>query len=657
MLQNKPSSSRRLLLITCLTFFFLISAESLIAAQHLDKYFAHPTVEDQYGVIAPWYKGLNGQLDFRVRIAAETMKRYPWTEPNEMVDVPAYMVNGNWRIDGIGTIRVLPIIYGYEKRAEKFPKTKEYPYWTNGDYGRRLYYILSGMVDYYRYTGDPAAIAHITMQADHLLDYTLTDEGFAWPEFPVSVPIKGVGYHFYDSSSPIQLDISAHQGMALLQAYQVVERKRWFEAAKHWGDLFAANMRKNRQLNESPWNRYAVKGINLPGAEDKQTGGVALILEFIDELIRLGYKGKDNQIIEARDQCRAYIRDYLLPNWTMEDAWGRHYWDGNNALQVIVPTTIVTRCLMASPDYFTNWQADVRNILSIFLNRSSVNPRSESDVYNGAWSYPESGNCCKRSLDYSPIYFAHCYAQYGVLADSEWGREMARRQIILATYHFRKTGVVEDLFDGGQGIAGGWFKLAHPATLKQVLSVMAWLPETFGPSRENHIMQSTSVINSVIYGKGKIEYSTFDAPANSIDVLRLAFCPESIIAEGKKLKLRKDLDSNGYTIKKLTNGDCIIKVRHDSKKTIVIKGNDPQKVIDDRKLQYHGNWIVRTDQNAYKDKLHVSSSSDSSVSYTFTGNQVRLIGQAGPSGGLADVYLDGGKQLVRIDCWNPSKAR
>ena len=37
----------------------------------------------------------------------------------------------------------------------------------------------------------------------------------------------------------------------------------------------------------------------------------------------------------------------------------------------------------------------------------------------------------------------------------------------------------------------------------------------------------------------------------------------------------------------------------------------------------------------------------------FTGNQVRLIGRADTSGGKADVYLDGVKQLCGIDFWCP----
>ena len=41
------------------------------------------------------------------------------------------------------------------------------------------------------------------------------------------------------------------------------------------------------------------------------------------------------------------------------------------------------------------------------------------------------------------------------------------------------------------------------------------------------------------------------------------------------------------------------------------------------------------------------------MSCSFEGNQVRLIGSVEPGGGLADVYLDGVKQLCGIDFWNP----
>ena len=42
------------------------------------------------------------------------------------------------------------------------------------------------------------------------------------------------------------------------------------------------------------------------------------------------------------------------------------------------------------------------------------------------------------------------------------------------------------------------------------------------------------------------------------------------------------------------------------------------------------------------------------MEYRFEGNQVRLVGRAGESGGLADVYLDDVKQVVPVDCYSPT---
>ena len=57
----------------------------------LKQYYAHPAVEDRFGVIAPWHKGLNGPLDERIRIAAEIYKRYPWAGLDQAVEiVPAF---------------------------------------------------------------------------------------------------------------------------------------------------------------------------------------------------------------------------------------------------------------------------------------------------------------------------------------------------------------------------------------------------------------------------------------------------------------------------------------------------------------------------------------------------------------------------------------
>src|ERR1700688_2287500 len=76
------------------------------AATSRSKYFAHDAVEDRNGVIAPWYNGQNGQFDLRVRIAAKTLKRYPWTTADAVAVVHQYVLNGTWSIAPDGKITI-----------------------------------------------------------------------------------------------------------------------------------------------------------------------------------------------------------------------------------------------------------------------------------------------------------------------------------------------------------------------------------------------------------------------------------------------------------------------------------------------------------------------------------------------------------------------
>lgn len=609
-----------------------LAARVSAAATTQKHYYAHDAVEDRHGVIAPWYRGQNGQLDLRIRIAAETLKRYPWTEPGKApVQVPEYICSGAWKIAADGTITIPPISD-----------------WANGDLGQRASYVLSGLIDYYRYSGDPAAIAHMTMQADYLLDYCLTPDDHSWPRFLVSVPTKGKPYGHVDPRGFIQLDIVAEVGAPLIRAAQMTGNQRWLDAAKHWGDLLAE--KRDRRPGQPPWGRYA----NAEDApwEDIATGGIVFILDFFDELIRTGYTGKDNAIIEARNAGVAYLRDVLLPDWTGGDVWGRNYWDWPCNVQVENVTEFAVRYLMNHPDEFPNWRNDARNIMSLFLNRTSVAPGSSGDVFSGAWAYPESSGCCGRSLWYGPMELANVWAQYGVLADSEWAREIARRKIILSTYDVHETGVVEDNIDGGQIVAGAWFKIAHPMALKHCLAVIAWMPDIFAPPRENHIVRSTAVVKSVSYQKGRIAYLTADAPVNTVDVLRLAFQPAAVSADGKPLDQRSDPNANGYMVEPLPCGDCILTVRHDGATRVAVTGDDPQRT-NRGGFSFNGEWVRQLPRLRDGGDVPYSSSANATFSCVFEGNQVRLFGMSGPEGGLADVYLDDVKQLVGIDCWSP----
>ncbi len=462
------------------------------AATVQKHYFAYDAVHDAYGVIAPWYTGLNGQCDLRVRIAAETLKRYPWTtSANAVAQYPHYVFNGYWSIAADGTIR-----------------PRDPGEVANSDVGQRALSVLNGLVDYYRYTGDPAAVAHLTYMADSLLDYGLTPADHPWPGMFISVPSNGKVYYKADPHGLIQLDISAATGQGLLRAYQLTGNVRWLEAAKHWADLLAEHC--NLDPKADPWARYAnfadAKAAWKGKLTNKQTGGVTMILAFLDDMIRFGYTGRAGALLKARDAGRRYLEDRLLPVWWANDTWGRFFWDWDNPVQNAWTTPDAARYLLDHPDDFLNWRCDARNILTLFLNRSSVNNSSNSDVFSGAWAYPEANNCCGRSLWYSPIVVAPAFAQYAVETGDPWFRELAYRQMVLQTYDVHETGVSEDLIDGGIGVNDNFFNIAHALPLRFVLAAIGWLPEELGASRENHIVRCTAVVNAVVYGAGRIEF-------------------------------------------------------------------------------------------------------------------------------------------------------
>jgi len=274
--------------------------------------------------------------------------------------------------------------------------------------------------------------------------------------------------------------------------------------------------------------------------------------------------------------------------------------------------------LIAQRQLFPNWRCDARNIVTVFYNRTSSAPESGGDVFSGAWAYPESSSCCGRSLWYSPLLVGSILGQYAFVSGDPWMREMAVRQLILQTYDAHETGVTEDNIDGGIIVNGAWFNIAHPLPLYWVQMASGWLPEELGAGRENHIVRSCAVVKSVCYGDGDITYSTFDAPPETVDVLRLAFVPQEITADERALRERQDLSANGYTVKKLSNGDAIVHVRHDGATRIRVRGEDPQRVLDGSALTFDGAWTTHEKTEASGRTLRTTEAEGAAVTQTIT---------------------------------------
>lgn len=622
----------RLVVVTGLLIYGLLGVLSpLRSAVVQPRYYAFPAVHDTDGVIASRYTGGNGPFDERVRIAMDTLKRYPWTEAGQApITAPHHVYSGQWRIDAASGAITIP----------------ELTDWNNGDWGQRAANTLIGLADYYRYSGDAHAIAQMQWIAEAVCAVLLTPDDHDWPRFPVTVPVKGKPYGQAEPRGYIQLDIAAELGMGMIRAWQLTGDRRWWQAVTHWGDLFA--LHRNRQPGRAPWLRYANPQDTLWPGEPQMTGGIVFILEFLNELVANGYTGRNGAIVQEIHAGDAWLRLQLLPRWLDGDTWGRNYWDWPNPVQAENVTEYAARYLMTHANKFPQWRTDARNIMMLFLHNTSVDGASGGEVYSGAWAYPESSSCCGRSLWYGPMELATVFAEYGVRTRQWEFAEIALRKQTLAAYDAHPNGWSEDNIDGGSIVCADWFKIAHPMALKHLLHTMAWLPDRMGPQREDHIMRASVPITRVVYRPGEIVYDTHRAPAGVQEVVRTGFRPERVLAGGKPLPLRREpLHAPGYALTALPYGDWLVTVRHDGQTTVRLQGPPQRKAAPAQSAVATGGW-----KSGASGRVE-SETTDSTVTFRFRGTSFRLIGPALPDGGLADVEIDGASQLAPLDACSP----
>jgi hypothetical protein len=117
---------------------------------------------------------------------------------------------------------------------------------------------------------------------------------------------------------------------------------------------------------------------------------------------------------------------------------------------------------------------------------------------------------------------------------------------------------------------------------------------------------------------------------------------------------RADLNGNGYSLVALWNGDCIVTIRHDGRRRIVVTGPDPQQVADDGAFSFTGAWVAGTNPAAHGGSFRSTAEAGASMTFNFIGNRVCLTGPVGPDGGWADALVDGVKEPTLVECWNPS---
>jgi hypothetical protein len=429
--------------------------------------------------------------------------------------------------------------------------------------------FAESLVAWYPYSGDRRAIGVVRTMLDYQLAHGTTPYGWAWPRVPFATScageraygrcLAGLPRRFYGGVEPDKVGLL---GYAYALFYELTGERRYLAAAIRAGDALARNVRPG-DARHTPWP-FRVHGRTGAVVDGAEFGGAVVgPVRLLGELVRLG-AGDTASYRRARDLAWAWVLDHQLdpasPAW---NRWSGFYEDVpyNPRSRNQVPPTLTAHYLLTQEDPAAidpDWERHSRSLLRWVRSSFGRGP------FLGAWGIDEQrapgrpGCCSRAGLGSTTSRWAAVNALLYARTGDRAAREAAFRALNYATYFAAGDGRVSCCGVRSQNTY--WFSDGYGDYLRSFNWAMAAIPE-LAPRGRSHLLGSSSVVQSVTYGRRRLAYRTFDRHA--VEVLRLAYRPGRVTAGRAPLPLRDDLAAEGYVVRALPGGDFVVRIRHD----------------------------------------------------------------------------------------------
>jgi hypothetical protein len=494
---------------------------------------------------------------------------------------------------GLGYDRVLQLGWNFvERRVPRDSRTRSRVYLNyavfDGQTLRGLYWqhnpaflnasFVDSLVAWYPYSGDRRAIAAVREMLDYQLAHGTTPAGWAWPRvpFPTSCGgaraygrcLAGLPRSFYGGIEPDKVGLL---GMGYLQFYELTGNRRYLSAAVNAGDALARHVRAG-DAEHTPWP-FRVNARTGAVLDRAQFGGLIIgPVRLFDELIEIG-AGNTHAYERARSLAWSWLLKHQLnrasPAW---NRWSGFYEDvpynlgsRNQASPILTAHYLLTQVSPEAIDPL--WEEHVEELLRWVRASFGRGP------FLGAWGIdeqwkPGTAGCCSRvGLGSTTSRWAAAYALLYARTGDERARELAVRSLNYSTYFEAGGGRISCC--GNRPFNTYWFSDGYSDYLRSFNWAMAAIPE-LAPKRQNHLLGSSSVVQSVTYGRRSLAYRTFSP--KSRETLRLTYRPQKVTAGSDILRARDDLAGEGYVVRPLAGGDFVVRLRHDRGRRIRVSG-------------------------------------------------------------------------------------
>ena len=510
-------------------------------------------------------------LDTHTVVLDGTDQLLSWITPQDHAYAEAARMSAEFIIDAMnGPIdgsNGLPMIHTHsEYHVDTFAGSD----WANNPAGKNAM-LADGLISYYAFSGDDAAIDAVRELLDHQLAHGTTPSSYTWGDVPWSAAAEGsVDYGDDDiegvgNLEPDKVGELGYHGY--LRFYQFTGETVYLDAAIDCADALAANIRTG-DATHSPW-AFRVDAATGQTAHpaDEYCDHVIATIRLFDELVRLGLGD-----VSAYQSARANAWSWLLTYPVQNETWAEYFEDIDQDVGMENQNQYnpgqTARYLLEHPEIDPNWLAHSTQMIDFIETEFGGTDQGESGLQYGARVIAEQDHYNYKMASHTSRFGAINALLFAATGD-EVAREKAFRSLNWCTYMARDNGAV---IEGPAEHAHNeycWYSDGHGDYIRHFLLAMGAVPE-WAPADEDHLLHTTSVVTSVAYSPFEIRYSTFDD--SSREMLRVTAEPVSVTADGSVLPLRTNLDAEGWTWDAASG---VVRIRHDSAQDIVLSFEQP----------------------------------------------------------------------------------
>ncbi len=520
----------RILFFTLYIFLFIRHVDGQLVKQaSKDSIGSHKIVLDKEGGWLSWYQ-----------------PEVPGAAFTHVSEIASKFIHNGVPVDPTTGLKLYFIACGFDgpqmNSEEKFKSGKTWSHWLHNPACLYAGMVQSLVTGYRVYSGDSSYLDIVQDMLDYQLSHGTTPDNWLWASVPYASSNGGdTIYHGGTQYSTdgrgdglycLEPDKIAELGNGYLTFYETTNKTKYLHAAMACADALGLHVRDTRQADStlstgradrSPWPFRVNARTNMPVSE--YCSNVIEPIKLFDELLRIKKRiqlssEREISYIKGRNIAWEWLFSKNGPLKTY--IWNAYFEDipndttraNRNQITPLETARYLLKHYSDNPDVIKNIPVLIDWVKLVFSepNMPAINEQT--------WCYEPMASHTARFASVAALWYEY--------SKDEKYKEDAYRYFNFATYLADTNGIIRV----GPNWPGSWFSDGYGDYIRHFQEGVAAIPE-WAPATQNHLLRSSSMVQTIRYEPKHIRYSTFDD--ESKEVFRLISKPLLITENGNTI--------------------------------------------------------------------------------------------------------------------------